>query len=169
MGWGSAALTFVGQNLGARKDSRATQSGWLAAGYDAITSVLLIFAIFQAGAEILGFFSKDVAPVSIGLEYLRAVAPSYVALGAGIVLGNAMAGAGATRTTMWIDVLVILGFQAPLCLGALGIFHASRETLFRCVAATNVISVLAYAWVYSRGKWRNSAARPVELSELESS
>src|SRR5262249_53825291 len=32
-GWGGAAQTFVGQNLGARQIDRVSKSGWIAAGY----------------------------------------------------------------------------------------------------------------------------------------
>ena len=100
-----------------------------------------------------------IAPVSLALAYLRIVCLSYIGLGVGIVLGNAMAGAGATRTTLIIDAAVILGFQVPLCIGAVALFDAPLETLFGCVAATNLVSSIAYAGVYGRGRWQRSAAR----------
>ena len=157
MGWGSAAQTFVGQNLGAGHGRRAMASGWLTALYDAITNVMLIAAVFLAGERILHIFDYSPGPVGIALVYLRAVAPSYLGLGVGVVLGNAMAGAGATRTTFWIDVVVILGFQFPLCLFAVFAFGAPIEALFRCVAAANVASSLLYAIVYARKGWQRAA------------
>lgn len=153
MGWGNAAQTFVGQNLGAKKDARAKKSGWIATAYDVVTNVLLILAIYAWGEAILRVFDDDAAPVSIALDYLRVVAPSYFALGAGIVLGNAMAGAGATRTTFAIDAFVIVAVQLPLCLVVVGPMGGSLGSLFRSVAATNVASAIAYALVYSRGRW----------------
>jgi putative MATE family efflux protein len=153
MGWGSAAQTFVGQNLGAGRDGRARTAGWITAGYDALTSALLLALVLWAGEAVLRLFDADDAPVAIGLEYLHAVAPSWIALGIGVVLGNAMAGAGATRTTMWIDLAVILGFQFPVCIVSVWAFGAPRVVLFRLVAATNVLSALAYAAVYMRGRW----------------
>jgi putative MATE family efflux protein len=153
MGWGNAAQTFVGQNLGAGAHPRARRSGWLASAYDVVTNVLLVAAIFRWGESILRVFDNETPPVMIGLDYLHAVAPSYFALGIGIVLGNAMAGAGATRTTFAIDALVILAFELPLCLVVVGIFGGSLHALFRCVAVTNVVSAVAYALVYSRGGW----------------
>ncbi len=158
MGWGSAAQTFVGQNLGARRPDRAVHAGWITAVYDAITNGLLVAAALGAGAAILGVFDSDAGPVGIGLEYLRAVAPSWLGLGVGVVLGNAMAGAGATRTTMATDLAVILGFQFPVCIAAVAGFGASRGTLFDLVAGTNVVSGMAYAVVFSSGRWRGAAA-----------
>jgi putative MATE family efflux protein len=159
MGWGSAAQTFVGQNLGAEKERRARRSGWVTCVYDAITNVVLIALVFKWGEGILRVFDDQTGPVSIALDYLYVVAPSYVALGTGIVLGNAMTGAGATRTTAIIDALVILLFQLPVCL----MFGtgASLHRLFQCVAATNCVSAIAYAVIYARGGWLAARARIV--------
>ncbi len=164
MGWGSAAQTFVGTNMGARNERRATTSGWLTMAYDLVTNLALIAALLAMGERILRVFDDDAAPVAIGLVYLQAVAPSYVGLGIGVVLGNAMAGAGATRTTMWIDVAVILGFQFPVCIAALAL-GASLATLFQCVAVTNLVSGVAYALVYARGGWRERGGMAVRAAE----
>jgi putative MATE family efflux protein len=159
MGWGSAAQTFVGQNLGAGLQPRARRAGWVTALYDALTNVALLGLVLWAGAAILRLFDPDDAPVSIALEYLHAVAPSWIALGVGVVLGNAMAGAGATRHTFWIDLAVILGFQFPACIAAVAAFGASRLTLFQLVAATNVVSAIAYSAVFARGAWTSATTR----------
>jgi Na+-driven multidrug efflux pump len=159
MGWGTAAQTFVGQNLGASQGVRAKKSGWITAGYDAVTNVLLIFLVFRFGEAILRIFDDEAGPVAIALQYLHIVAPSYFGLGVGIVLGNAMAGAGATRTTFAIDAVVITVVQIPLCLLGTSLAPDSLPTLFRCVAATNVASAIAYGFIYGRGKWTDAVAR----------
>ncbi len=158
MGWGNAAQTFVGQNLGAGEDRRARKAGWLAAVYDVVTNILLVLVIYRAGEAILRVFDDETPPVMIALDYLHIVAPTYFALGLGIVLGNAMAGAGATRTTFAVDALVILAFQLPVCLVVVGVFHGSLRALFQSVAVTNLVSAVAYAFVYSRGAWTKSRA-----------
>ena len=159
MGWGTAAQTFVGQNLGADKAARAKKSGWITMGYDAVTNVLLIVFVFAYGEAILRVFDDDAGPVAIALQYLQVVAPSYVALGIGIVLGNAMAGAGATRTTFAIDAAVILALEVPLCLAVVGLMHGSLRALFQCVAVVNVTSAIAYCVIYARGTWLGAVAR----------
>ena len=159
MGWGTAAQTFVGQNLGAGKAARAKQSGWVTMGYDALTNLILIACVLAYGEAILRVFDDDSGPVAIALQYLQVVAPSYVALGIGIVLGNAMAGAGATRTTFAIDAAVILAIEVPLCLVALGVMHGSLRMLFQCVAIVNVASAIAYCVVYAKGTWLGAIAR----------
>jgi putative MATE family efflux protein len=159
MGWGTAAQTFVGQNLGARQEARAKASGWVTTCYDAVTNVLLVAVVFAYGEAILHVFDDEAAPVALALQYLQVVAPSYLALGIGIVLGNAMAGAGATRTTFAIDAAVILVIQVPICLFAIVVLHGGLKLLFQCVAVTNVASAIAYSVVYARGTWLGAVAR----------
>lgn len=157
MGWGSAAQTFVGHNLGARHDARARRAGWLTVGYDALTNVLLVAVVFTWGEAILRVFDDEAAPVAIALRYLHIVAPSYVALGMGVVLGNAMTGAGATRTTLAVDAFVLLVVHAPLTIAVAWLRREGPAPLFACVAVTNLASALAYGLVYARGRWLKRA------------
>ncbi|MFO0677452.1 MAG: MATE family efflux transporter [Polyangiaceae bacterium] len=155
MGWGSAAQTFVGQNVGAGKDDRARASGWITAVYDVVTSLILLLALRAYGAVLLGVFIDDPRAIGTALRYLGIVAPSYVALGFGVVLGNAMAGARATKTTMVVDLAVVLAFQVPVALLTLPVY-GTLDALFASVAATNVVSGIAYAAVYAWGRWRRA-------------
>jgi Na+-driven multidrug efflux pump len=164
MGWGSAAQTFVGQNLGAKQLRRAKRSGWVTAGYDAITNVALVLALFAFGEQILRLFDDDDVPVRLAMSYLWAVAPSYLGLGLGVVLGNAMAGAGATRVTLAVDSVVVLFVQVPLCIVAVAVFGAGPAGLFQCVAACGWASALAYAFTYVRVPWLKRLPRANAVS-----
>src|SRR5690606_19554045 len=115
LGWGSASQTFMGQNLGAGNHRRAHQSGWVMTIYNALMMGAFALACVAWGPEMVEFFTTDATVVQTGLEYFRWVAPSYVGLGIGIVLGSAIQGAGATRQTFLLDVAVILMFQIPAC------------------------------------------------------
>jgi putative MATE family efflux protein len=160
MGWGSAAQTFVGQNLGAKKLRRAKRSGWITAAYDALTNVGLVVAIFLFGERVIRLFDDDAAPVRIAMMYLVTVAPSYLGLGLGVVLGNAMAGAGATRVTLAVDASVLLLVQAPLCVAAVSLFDVGLTGLFRCVAICSWASAIAYAVTYIRVPWLKRLRAP---------
>ena len=161
MGWGSAAQTFVGQNLGAKQLRRAKRSGWVTAAYDVASNVAILVLLFAFGERVLRLFDDDDVPVRIALLYLWIVAPSYLGLGLGVVLGNAMAGAGATRVTLVVDALVFLGIQVPLCLIALALASTGLGGLFRCVAACSWASALAYAFTYLRVPWLKRLPRTV--------
>jgi Na+-driven multidrug efflux pump len=157
LGWGSAAQTFVGQNLGAGQEQRAAQSGWLAASYNVAAMVILVMLYRRFGESIVRFFDEDARVVSVALGYLGVVAPSYVALGLGIVLGSAMTGAGATRVTMLIDLAVICAFQLPFALAATSFGRTSEVRLWFVVAATNCLSAAVYAVSYRKGTFLQRA------------
>jgi putative MATE family efflux protein len=158
LGWGSAAQTFVGQNLGAQNEARATLSGWTAAFYNLCAMTLLMLAYRNFGLPIVRFFDEDTNVVNVALGYLSVVAPSYLPLGVGIVLGSAMTGAGATRTTMLIDLGVVFGFQLPLAIAAVALRDPTPMRLWLVVAATNVLGAVVYVVNYRRGRYLRSAA-----------
>ncbi len=150
LGWGSAAQTFMGQNLGAGQPARAQKSGWYAALYDGLMMLVLAFAYVRFGPEVVRFFSAEPEVLAVGLSYVDAVALSYVGLGVGIALGSAIQGAGATRLTLRVDSLVIFGAQLPASLLVLWLTEDMHQ-LWLVVACTYALFAVAYALVYRRG------------------
>jgi len=157
LGWGSAAQTFVGQNLGAQNEHRAIMSGWTAAFYNLCVMTMLMLAYKSFGLSLVRFFDEDPSVVSVALGYLDVVAPSYLPLGIGIVLGSAMTGAGATRTTMLIDLAVVLCFQVPLAIAAVTVADPTPTRLWTVVAATNLLGAVVYVVNYRRGAYLRRA------------
>lgn len=157
MGWGSAAQTFVGQNLGAGAADRARRSGWLTAAYNAALMLSVAAAYKLAGQAIVAFFDADPRVVSIAVGYLAVVAWSYVGLGCGVVLGSAITGAGATRTTLLTDLGVVFGVQVPACLLAVALPGASPDRLWISITVTYIASGVAYFIVYRFAPWMDAA------------
>jgi Na+-driven multidrug efflux pump len=153
LGWGSAAQTFVGQNLGATNAERAKSAGWYAAFFNACMMAGLAIIYRSFGPAIIGFFDANAEVISAGMEYFRWVGPSYVALGVGIVLGSAIQGAGATRQALLLDTSVVLLFQLPLSLVAVLSPHPSVATLWQVVALTYLTFALVHVWSYRRGRF----------------
>lgn len=150
MGWGSAAQTFLAQNLGAHQPRRAVRSGYFAAGYNSLAMVLLAAAFITWARPVVGFFDDDPAVVATALGYLQIIAPSYLALGIGIVLGSAIQGAGATKLTLAIDAAVVAVFQLPLSIIVVSRDSAVPPHLWWVVAGASVLSAIAYIVVYRR-------------------
>jgi putative MATE family efflux protein len=153
LGWGSAAQTFVGTNLGAGNPQRAKQSGWYAAVFNALMMLLLAIAYRTWSSGIISFFDADRAIVEVGDSYVHQVAFSYVALGIAIVLGAAIQGAGATRQTLLLDSVVVLGFQLPASVFIVFGLGRGYEELWKVVAATYVAFAAVYFISYRRGSF----------------
>lgn len=113
LGWGSAAQTFVGQNLGAGHPLRAKQSGWLAAAYNCCMMAILSAIYVFFGRDIVEFFDRDPAVVRLAFGYMQLVGPSYIGLGFAVVLGSALQAAKCPKRALQLDVLVLLGLLLP--------------------------------------------------------
>lgn len=152
LGWGSAAQTFVGQNLGAGQHARARNAGWHAAAYNGLMMAGFAVLCLAYGKHFVAFFDESPEVVLDAEHYIHIVAPSYVGLGLGIVLGSAVQGAGATRVTLSIDALVLLLVQLPLCIAVFAL-RASPTYLWAAVAVTYSASALAYLVYYVKGNY----------------
>ncbi|MBO9681503.1 MAG: MATE family efflux transporter [Flavisolibacter sp.] len=154
--WGlsNAAATLVGQNLGANQPERAEKSVLLTAKYNAIfmTGVMLLF-IFFAG-PIISIFTNDAEVHQTGTLALRIIGSGYIFYGIGMVMVNALNGAGDTKTPTLINLCGFWLFQIPfafllakwLHLGAMGSFIAIP-------VAETLIAIAAYI-LFKKGKWK---------------
>jgi putative MATE family efflux protein len=154
--WGlsNAAATLVGQNLGANQPERAEKSVLLTAKYNGIfmTGVMLLF-IFFAG-PIISVFTNDTEVHQTGTLALRIIGSGYIFYGIGMVMVNALNGAGDTKTPTLINLCGFWLFQIPfafllakwLHLGAMGSFIAIP-------VAETLIAIAAYI-LFKKGKWK---------------
>jgi Na+-driven multidrug efflux pump len=115
----------------------------------------LLFVVFAP--QIIQVFTSDPAIVPWGVDCLRIVSIGFVFYGCGMVLSNALNGAGDTWTPTLLNVFCFWLWEVPLAwalahwspLGPRGVF----------VAITTAFSTLALAsaWVFRRGKWKTRA------------
>jgi putative MATE family efflux protein len=160
IGWGSAVQTFVGQNLGAAQPVRAKASGYWAALYNAVMMGALALLYVSCSASIVGFFSHDPRVLAIAQSYLSWVAPSYVALGVGIVLGSVMQGAGAPLRALLLDTCVVLLCQLPAALLVLWLPNRSLTHVWLGVAFSYSVLALLLLGSYRRGRFLRAALVP---------
>jgi putative MATE family efflux protein len=151
LGWGSAAQTFVGQNLGAGQPRRAKSSGWYASLFNSLMMVALAVVYRVWGESIVALFDDEPRVVDTARSYFAWVGWAYVGLGTGIALGSAMQGAGATRQSLALDALVAGCFQVPGSLAVVYLLGAGYTSLWLVVALTYVAFAAAYAVSYQRG------------------
>jgi putative MATE family efflux protein len=153
LGWGSAAQTFMGVNLGAKNPERAKNAGYYAALYTAIMMGCLALAYRVFGVPLVSWFDAEPQVLETALTYFRWVGFSYLGLGVGIVLGSAMQGAGATRRVLLLDVSVVLLLELPASLAVTLARGARFEDLCVVVAVTYLSFALVHGLSYRRGRF----------------
>jgi putative MATE family efflux protein len=154
--WGlsNAAATLVGQNLGANQPERAEKSVLLTARYNAVfmSFVMLIF-IFFAG-PIISIFTQDPEVLDTGTMALRIIGTGYVFYGVGMVMIQALNGAGDTRTPTLINLIGFWLFQIPLAIFLAIYCNMGAKGSFIAIPVAETAIALA-AWIlFKRGKWK---------------
>lgn len=154
--WGlsNAAATLVGQNLGAKQILRAEQSVMLTAKYNAVfMSFVMVLFLFFAN-PIIRFFSNDETVIAFGVQALQIIGTGYIFYGIGMVMTQALNGAGDTRTPTIINFVCFWLFQIPLAYFlATGVGLRSTGAFIAIPVAETLIALLAW-YYFKRGKWK---------------
>jgi putative MATE family efflux protein len=154
--WGlsNAAATLVGQNLGAKQIQRAEQSVLLTAKYNAIfmSMVMLLFLFFPT--PIISIFTQDPAVIAYGTKSLQIFGAGYIFYGIGMIMTQALNGAGDTRTPTIINFICFWLFQIPLAYFlALGLNWKTTGVFLAIPIAETLIALLAW-YYFKKGKWK---------------
>jgi putative MATE family efflux protein len=115
--FGTAAMTLVGQALGARRPAQASHSGWVAFGVGGGVMCLMGALFFALAGPMFHFFCpgpEQVQIIELGVPVLRLVAFAMPALACTVILTSALRGAGDTRVPVVFTWLGFLGVRIPL-------------------------------------------------------
>ena len=158
--FGTAATTFVGQNVGALKGDRVKQGTRdllkLALG----CAVLLVACILLFGKQLIGMFSSTQDVIDIGVNGLRWLSLGYIAFSVTQVLQGVMRGSGETMIPMWVSIIGTVGLRMPL---AYLFCWMTRSEAWPNGTPAAIFSSLLIAWVvsmamtviaYRKGGWK---------------
>lgn len=155
--WGlaNAAATLVGQNLGAEKPERAEISVWRTAILNMVFLIFvgIIFSIFAK--EIIGLFDKTPKVIEIGVICLQIICLGYIFFGYGMVLSQALNGAGDTKTPTIINLICFWALEIPLAYILAKVLDWGPSGVFWSIAISESILAIIAIFVFRRGKWKN--------------
>lgn len=158
MGWGAAAASFVGTSLGAGNVVRARRAGLVAAAWTLVSTGAFVVAYYVHRQSVLAFFDPTPAVVAAGVGYVEGVAWSYAFFGVGVVLSQAMAGAGATFESLVLDAFLVLALVSPAAWIAVVGTGAPKEVLWHVLALGNALGMFVYGAWYLRGRFFGAAS-----------
>lgn len=167
--FGTAATTYVGQNIGAGKTERirvgTKEMLKLALG----TGLVLVACILLFGKNLIAMFSDTPEVIAIGQRGLQWLSFGYLCFAITQVVQGVMRGAGDTMVPMWISVFNTVILRMPL---AYLLAYLTRNPEWPNGVPDAIFSSLLIAWVvgmvlsviaYRRGTWKRRL--PKEMQE----
>jgi putative MATE family efflux protein len=155
-GLSNAAATLVGQNLGAGRSDRAARAVWAASAYAVAFLCAVGVALVVAAPRLVGLFTSDPEVLAFGVDCLRVVSLGFPFYALGMVVVQALNGAGDTATPTAINLGAYWLFQLPL---ALVLAHAARLGalgVFLAVPIAETVMTVAAVVAFRRGRWRRT-------------
>jgi putative MATE family efflux protein len=154
--WGlsNAAATLVGQNLGAKQVDRAEQSVMITAKYNVIfmAFVMVLFVFFSE--PIIRLFTADNAVIAYGAKALQIIGSGYIFYGIGMVMTQALNGAGDTKTPTYINLIGFWLFQIPLAYFLAKGLDMKETGAFIAVPVAEIAIALLALYYFKKGKWK---------------
>jgi len=152
----SAAMSRVGQNIGAGDIERAEKSGTIAARMATLlmSVAAILFLLFPR--EIMGFFTRDRHVIEMGMEFFLLIAVTEPLMAMAFALGGALRGAEDPISPFLYastsDLAVVIGggyLLAIVCnMGFTGIALA--------MALSSVTRALPTMWKFRKGDWKGA-------------
>ena len=154
--WGlsNAAATLVGQNLGAKNPDRAYESTMLCMRYNIIFMATVSMVFLLLPEVICSIFTPDVMVAQNAANALRVFGIGFVFYGIGMVMMQALNGAGDTRTPTLINLIGFWLFQVPLALVISRVWQLHYLFVVAAVPiAETLVAVLAW-YFFRKGDWK---------------
>jgi Na+-driven multidrug efflux pump len=155
VGFGVAAETLVGQNLGARNPRRARRAGWLTVEVTTVPMACFGLLFLLVPELLAGVFTRDPEVIAAAALYLRAVAAAQLATALENVLEGALTGAGYTLQTM-VAVVALSAVRIPLA--ALAAPRFGLAGVWWVLSLTAIARGLAMTALFVWGAWERSEA-----------
>ncbi len=153
-GLGNACATLVGQNLGAGRPDRAEKSVWRASRYNAISMSILGLVSVALAPQIVGLFSTEPEVVRFGTSCLRILGVGYPMYAVGMIIIQAMNGAGDTYTPSVLNFICFWMLQIPLAYWLAAPMDFGPNGVFLSIVIAESALTILGVLVFRRGKWK---------------
>ncbi len=154
MAFGTATATLVSQSLGAKKPDLAERYGWESAKIGILVMGLVGLAMIIHPSMFMRIFTPKQEVIDVALPAMRLVGSVTALMSAGMILVQALFGAGNTRFVMIAEMLmhslclIPLSYVLGMVLG-LGLLGCWMAAAAYAVALSSIM-----AWKFYQGKWK---------------
>ncbi len=158
-GLGNAAATLVGQNLGAGKPERAARSAWRTTLYNGVFMTVLGVIFVAMAPDVIALFTAEPEVLRFGIACLQIMGVGYPMYAVGMIIVQALNGAGDTWTPSVLNFVCFWLIQIPLAyaLATTGLAtpggYGPNGVFISIVVSETLLSILAVI-VFRQGKWK---------------
>jgi MATE family multidrug resistance protein len=154
MAFGTATATLVGQSLGQKNPDLAESYAWTSVKLGAIIFGIIGALIFTWAPGVMGVFSDAPVVIAAGTNPLRLVSALGPIVAFGMILTQALFGAGDTKYVMAVEVALHFGCLVPFA----WIFGVTLNGgLMGVWASAGLYALLLTVFMagrFARGKWK---------------
>ena len=156
--WGLAntASTLLGQNMGANQVEKGIKTVWMVAWLNMAFMALVSILFFVAGKEIIQIFNANSTVVQAGTSCLRIMAIGYIVFGIGMVIMQAINGAGDTLPPTLFNILCYWMIQLPLGYYLPKYFTHGENGVYYSIIIAESIWTLIGVWYFNSGRWKKT-------------
>lgn len=151
------ALSFTGQNMGARKIKRVWKTLAICLFSVTVTGLGMGLGAFAFGRQLLGIYSKEEAVITFGLRRMAIIFPTYFLCGIMDVAVGSLRGMGFSIMPMTVSLLGACGFRIIWIMTVFAANH-TPEVLYISYPISWLITFLVHmicVFAVARPKFRN--------------
>jgi putative MATE family efflux protein len=151
-GFAIAAMALVGQNIGAKNFDKAYNMGIISGriAYMFMGSVGVVMILFPE--YLVHFFTKDALTIAIASKYLILVGLAQIPLAIMFVYSASLRGAGATKTTLKVNLLSLWMFRLIPSYVAYKMGYGV-VVIFMIMNIETLLKGIIYWYIYSKREW----------------
>lgn len=154
-GFGAAASTMVGQNLGARNFQRAQKTVLTAVFYYLILNLTLGVLVFVFAKEIASIFNTEKEFIIITSGYFRYIVIAAIFTTFGVVISQSLQGAGETVLPMISVFISLYIIQIPTAYFLSNYVGLKQTGLWISHLVGNFANAVIVLFIFISGRWKS--------------
>ena len=152
--FGISITTFVGQNYGAGKSDRVRRGIKVCMGMTLASTLCLSFTLYNFGQYIFRIFTTDPEVLTIGMNILRFLVPTYVTYIILEIYSSSLKGVGDSWKPMIITMLGVCGLRVLWLLLYVPSHRSIYTVIFSYPLTWTVTSVLFLIYLHGFSYYR---------------
>ena len=152
-GFNVAVTTLVAQSLGAGEKKMAKDFAWLCIRYSVIIMIVCAALMYIFAPQMIGFFIKDTAVITLGASMLRIIAFAEPAVAVATVIPGILRGAGDTRWPFYISIIGMWVVRMSLAMVLIKIFDVGLIGIWIPMGLDWIVRTMVGLWLIRGGKW----------------